>query len=212
VKPVVLVLCAPSGGGKTTIAQTLLARRRDVGFSVSGTTRKPRPGEANGREYWFLTREEFARRRDAGDFVEWAEYGGEWYGTLKAEVDRLFREGKHVILDIEVQGARQVRTRFAEAVLVFILPPSPEALLERLRARHTEGAAQLAARLRTAVGELEEAPRFDHVVINDDLDRAVGEIAGILDQGKGPPRRPPDLAERLRRMRDGLRDQLRSMQ
>jgi len=212
VKPVVLVLCAPSGGGKTTIAQKLVASRPDAGFSVSGTTRKPRPGEVNGREYWFLSREEFARRRDAGEFLEWAEYGGEWYGTLKSEVDRLFREGKHVILDIEVQGARQVRRQFADAVLVFILPPSPGALLERLRGRHTEGAAELAARLRTAVEELDEAPRFDHVVVNDDLDRVVKEVSGILDQGRGQPHRPPDLAERLRKLRDGLRDQLRSME
>src|SRR5207247_772618 len=126
VTPRVVVLSAPSGGGKTTIAKALLARRPDIGYSVSATTRPPRPGEQNGVAYHFLSRDEFARRRDAGEFVEWAEYAGEWYGTLQSEVDRVLRSGRHVLLDIDVQGAAHVQQRYPppQSIGIFILPPS----------------------------------------------------------------------------------------
>jgi guanylate kinase len=117
------VLSSPSGGGKSTIARHLLEAREDVTYSVSATTRAMRPGEENGRHYFFLDRAEFERRVEAGEFVEWAEYGGNLYGTLQAEIDRGLASGRHVVLDIEVAGSRQVRARFPEAVQVFVLPP-----------------------------------------------------------------------------------------
>ena len=185
--PRIVVLAAPSGGGKTTIAKALVAGRADVGFSVSATTRAPRPGEKNGAAYYFVSREEFARRRAAGEFVESAEYAGNLYGTLKSELARLNAAGRHALLDIEIDGARQVRWAYPppQSVSLFIIPPDSAALLERLRGRKSETGAVLARRLERAVEELREAPRFDYVVVNDDLDRAVAEVAAIID-GKRP--------------------------
>jgi len=183
VTPLIVVLAAPSGGGKTTIARSLLARRRDVGFSVSATTRPPRAGERDGEAYFFLSRAEFQRRQAAGEFLESAEYAGELYGTLKAEVERLLKAGRHVLLDIEVQGARQVRERYPPpaSVAIFILPPNGRELVRRLRTRRTESAATIARRLDTAVSELRQVPAFDHVVVNDGLDDAVAQVSGIID-------------------------------
>ena len=179
-KPFLLVLSSPSGGGKTTIARRLLERRPDLGYSTSATTRARRPGEENGRDYWFLDPAEFERRVAAGEFVEHASYNGQRYGTLRSEVERLFREGKNVVLDIEVDGARQVRRRFPDAVLVFVLPPSGAELVRRLKARKTEGAAALRHRMAIASEELAAVPEYDYVVVNDELDRAVGDVESIL--------------------------------
>jgi len=180
VKPFLLVLSSPSGGGKTTIARRLLERRNDVGYSISATTRPRRPGEENGRDYWFLEPAEFERRVKAGEFVEHASYNGQHYGTLRSEVERLFQAGKNVVLDIEVEGARQVRRRFPDAVLVFVLPPTGAELVRRLRARKTEGAAALRHRMAIASEELAAVPEYDYVVVNDELDRAVGDVEAIL--------------------------------
>jgi guanylate kinase len=181
VKPFLLVLSSPSGGGKTTIARRLLDRRGDLGYSVSATTRAQRPGEVHGRDYWFLDPAEFERRVAAGEFVEHARYNGQRYGTLRSEVERLFKEGKTVVLDIEVDGARQVRRQFPDAVLVFVLPPSGAELVRRLRARKTEGPAALRHRMAIACRELAAVPEYDYVVVNDELDRAVGDVEAILD-------------------------------
>jgi guanylate kinase len=184
VKPVVVVLAAPSGSGKTTIARALIARWPDkYGFSVSATTRPPRRGEQDGDAYYFLTRDEVLRRRAAGEFLEWAEYAGELYGTLRREVDRVLGAGRHVLLDIEVQGARQVRQHYPPpaSVAVFILPPSGQELVRRLGGRRTESAHEMAKRLDTAVQELRQAPAFDHIVVNDDLTAAVAEVNSIVD-------------------------------
>lgn len=192
-----LVLSAPSGGGKTTIANALVAAREDVGYSVSATTRAPRPKEQDGMHYHFVSREEFERRLRAGEFLEWAEYGGERYGTLTAEVEKVLASGRHVVLDIEIQGARAVRQRYPEAVLVFVVPPSAEELLRRIGGPGGTRAQSLVARLRRAVEELREAPAYDYVVINADRTEAVAEVAAILDAESRRPRRNPDLEEEL---------------
>jgi len=181
VNPFPLILSSPSGGGKTTIARLLLDRRNDVGYSVSCTTRSPRPGEQEGRDYYFLDRNEFLARRAAGDFAECAEVHGNLYGTLKSEIARVLEHGKHVVMDIDVQGARQLREAFPKTVTVFVLPPSGEVLLSRLRARKTESPQQLAARLDSALQELRAVEEYEYVVVNDDLDQAVQRVGAILD-------------------------------
>jgi guanylate kinase len=190
VKSVVVVLAAPSGGGKTTIARTLEARwPARYGFSVSATTRAPRPGERDGEDYFFLSKDEFRRRQAAGDFLESAEYAGALYGTLKAEIDRVLAAGRHVLLDIEVQGARQVRKQYPPPAsrAVFILPPSAAELLRRLQGRRTESPHEMAKRLETAIRELRQAEAFDHVIVNDDLDTAVATVHTLLEAPEAAP-------------------------
>jgi guanylate kinase len=190
----VIVLTAPSGGGKTTITKALLADRRDMGYSVSATTRKPRPGEADGIAYHFLSRDEFARRRAAGAFIEWAEYAGEWYATLKSEVEQVLASGRHVVIDVEIQGAQQVARRYPapQSVGIFILPPSASAWERRLVGRGTESRAGLAKRLEQAVAEIKQSLDWKHIVINDDLPRAVAEISAIVDADGAVTHRPPE--------------------
>jgi guanylate kinase len=193
VKPFLLVLSAPSGGGKTTVARALLAAREDVGYSVSATTRPPRAGERNGVDYHFLDSEEFDRRVAAGEFLEWADYGGHKYGTLTAEVERVLAAGRHVVLDIDVVGARQVRARCPNVVRVFIIPPSADALMGRLGGRNTERTTDLVRRLRHAVEELAEAPEYDYIVVNADRTQTVAEVAAIVDAEARRPARHPEL-------------------
>jgi len=181
VNPFPIILSAPSGGGKTTIAHELLRRRSDVGYSISCTTRLPRPGESSGTDYHFLTREEFLRRRAAGKFAESAEVHGNLYGTLRSEIARVLSCGQHVVMDIDVQGARQMREAFPKVVTVFVLPPSGEVLLDRLRARKTESPEQLVARLHSALQELRAVDEYEYVVVNDDLEHAVQRVEAILD-------------------------------
>lgn len=180
-KPFLLVLSSPSGGGKTSIAKRILATRPDTGYSVSATTRPQRGTERDGVDYHFLSRATFDARVAADEFLEWAEYGGHLYGTLRAEVDRVRASGRHVVLDIEVVGARQLRRSIPEAVHVFILPPSVPVLVERLTGRQTDAAEAVVKRLRHAADELLELPMYDYVVVNDDLDRAVAQVSSILD-------------------------------
>jgi guanylate kinase len=181
VNPFPIILSAPSGGGKTTIARELLRRRSDVGYSISCTTRLPRAGEANGSDYYFLTREEFLRRRAAGDFAESAEVHGNLYGTLRTEISRVLGQGRHVIMDIDVQGARQIRVAFPSTVTVFVLPPSGEVLLNRLRGRKSESPEQLVARLHSALEELRAVEEYEYIVVNDDLEHAVQRVGSIVD-------------------------------
>lgn len=176
-----VILSAPSGGGKTTIARMLLKRRPDLGYSVSCTTRQPRPDEVAGRDYYFMTRAEFLADRESGAFAESAEVHGNLYGTRKAEVKRVLGGGQHVVMDIDVQGAVQFIRAFPLSVTIFILPPSAEVLLERLRGRNTESPAQLAARLQSALQELQQVDEYEYVVINDDLERAVSSVESIID-------------------------------
>jgi guanylate kinase len=181
VSPFPVILSAPSGGGKTTIARMLLDRRSDLGYSVSCTTRAPRPGEVAGRDYYFISRAEFLDKREQGAFAESAEVHGNLYGTLRREVERVMSAGQHVVMDIDVQGAVQFMRAFPQSVTIFILPPSAEVLLERLRARKTESPAQLAARLQSALQELQQVGEYEYVVVNDDLERAVSSVESIVD-------------------------------
>ncbi len=177
----VFVITGPSGVGKGTLIRALLERVAQLELSVSATTRAPRPGEKDGVAYHFLAREEFARRVAEGDFVEWAEYSGNRYGTLRSELERRVEQGRPVVLEIELQGARQVREKMPEAVQVFIAPPSRETLRRRLEGRGTDTDEQVTRRLQTADAELAAQPEFQHVVVNNDLDDAIAELVAIID-------------------------------
>lgn len=176
----VFVITGPSGVGKGTLIRSLIDRVPELELSVSATTRAPRPGEQDGVAYHFLDREEFDRRVAAGEFVEWAEYSGNRYGTLRSELARTLERGRPVVLEIELQGARQVREKLPEAVQVFIAPPSAETLRTRLLRRGTDTPEQVQRRLETAGAELAAQPEFPHVVINDRLDDAVGALVAIV--------------------------------
>jgi guanylate kinase len=176
----VFVITGPSGVGKGTLIRGLLERVAGLELSVSATTRPPRPGEGDGVDYHFLSDEEFDRRVANGDFVEHAGYSGHQYGTLRSELERRMAEGAGVVLEIEVQGARQIRAAMPEAVQVFIAPPSVEALRARLVGRGTDAPADVEARLATALQELEAEKEFEYVVVNDRLEQATEELAGIV--------------------------------
>jgi len=174
------VISGPSGAGKGTVVALLRERLDGLAVAVSATTRAPRPGEVDGREYRFLTRAAFTREVAAGAFLEWVEYSGDLYGTLRREVEEQLAHGEDVILEIELRGARAIRLAMPEAVLVFIAPPSLDELGRRLRARGTETGDAVARRLGIAAVELSAVAEFDHVVVNDEAERAAGELADII--------------------------------
>jgi len=176
----VFVITGPSGVGKGTLIRGLMERLDKLELSVSATTRAPRPGEHDGVDYHFLSREEFDRRVAQEDFVEHADYAGRRYGTLRSELEDRVRAGVPVVLEIEVQGARQVRAAMPEAVQVFIAPPSLAALRTRLIGRGTDDAEEVERRLRVAEQELAAQPEFAHVVVNDRLDEALDRLTAIL--------------------------------
>ena len=180
-----IVLSAPSGAGKTTIARALVEGTEDVVFSVSATTRPARDHEMDGVDYHFLSEQDFQAMIKADEFVEWAEVHGHLYGTSRKAVEEALDDGRFLILDIDVQGALQIRQRVADAVLVFVLPPSADVLVERLRERGTEGEDTVTRRIENARGELEQASQFDYIVVNENLDQAIDEVRGIvLAQGR----------------------------
>lgn len=177
------MIAGPSGVGKGTLIRGLLERVPNLELSISATTRAPRPGEADGVEYHFLDPEEFERRVHAGEFVEHASYLGRRYGTLRSELERRTEEGGTVVLEIEVQGARQVRAAMPGALQVLILPPSLDALRERLVGRGTDAPEKIEQRLRTAEQEIEARDEFPHVIVNDSLEQATDELVAIVRGG-----------------------------
>jgi guanylate kinase len=203
-RPPPLVLAAPSGTGKTTIARALVSRHEEYTFSVSATTRPARRGEVDGADYQFVSHEEFDRMIREDQLVEWAEVHGNHYGTPRRSLEHARSVGRIPVLDIDVQGARQIRERIPEAVLVFVFPPSADALWERLTARGTEALEEVRRRLQNARGELGEAAHFDYVVVNDELERAVGRVRAIVEAESQRPSRILDLRAAVGEIQAGI--------
>ncbi|HPC04635.1 MAG TPA: guanylate kinase [Syntrophales bacterium] len=181
---VVLVVSAPSGGGKTTLCREFLKAFPGVSFSVSSTTRPPRPGEVDGKDYRFISTEEFRRKIEEGAFVEWAENFGHFYGTLADEVERPRRLGMDVLLDVDTRGAKSLRARFPEGVFIFILPPSIEVLKERLSHRGSEGTEALRLRISRAMDEIQESVWYDYLIINEDLRASIEALKAVYTAEK----------------------------
>ena len=199
--PVVLV--APSGTGKTTLAQRLVSGSPAYVFSVSVTTRTPRSGEVDGVHYRFVDREAFEAMADRGDLAEWAEVHGRLYGTPRDQLERAAARGEHVVLDIDVQGARQIRSAVPGAKAIFVLPPDVDTLVARLTGRGTEDPANVARRLRSALQELQAVEEFAYVVVNDDLEGCLTAIRGIVaGTEKGIGREA--ASQRARALRDAV--------
>ncbi|HWC65662.1 MAG TPA: guanylate kinase [Thermoanaerobaculia bacterium] len=194
------IVSSPSGGGKTTLIARLLTRHAgDLHFSVSHTTRPKRNGEEDGREYHFVSAKDFRAMIGRDEFLEWAEVHGNLYGTARKEVLPRLVAGQDVILDIDVQGVRQVKERHPESIAVFILPPSAAELSRRLRARGLDDEGQIEKRLANAAREIDEVSRYDYAIINDDLERALGSLEAIVSAARLRPARLRDQIDRIRK-------------
>ncbi len=207
-KPFPVILSSPSGAGKTSLAKRLLQLRPDTGYSVSCTTRSPREGEEEGRDYYFMSVEQFQAARSKGAFAESASVHGNLYGTLRSEVKRVLDSGQHVVMDIDVQGAKQLASAFPQSVLIFILPPSAELLLGRLKGRGSEDDARLKRRLESAITELGVVSDYHYVVVNDDLDRATATLSSILDGEAARTQRLDGLASMVAEISQGISEEL----
>jgi guanylate kinase len=174
------MVVAPSGAGKSTLVNALLAQEPAIKLSISTTTRPPRPGETHGREYYFTTAEDFVARAAQGEFLEWAEVHGNYYGTSRVLVEQQMKAGTDILLEIDWQGARQVRKQFPQAAGVFILPPSIDALEERLNKRGQDSQHVIARRLLAAGGEIAHAPEFEYVIINEEFTVALAQLSAIV--------------------------------
>lgn len=179
-----IVISGPSGVGKDTLIKRLLDLDRNLRYSVSCTTRAPRPGEIDGVHYTFLDRPAFQRLIDEGAFLEWATYNGNLYGTLSGRVEQARAGGHDIVLKIEVQGAEQVRQRVADGLFIFVVPPSTGELARRQEERNSESSSVMASRREIAEREMTYASRYDHVVVNDDLERAVAEVLAVIRQAR----------------------------
>lgn len=176
----VVVVSGPSGAGKSSFVKVLLDEGPELRYSVSATTRARRSHEVDGQDYFFLSREEFQRRVDAGEFVEWAHVHGEMYGTLRSQTDEALRQGKNVLLDVDVQGGKSVRQSYPEGVFIFVLPPTLDALEKRLRGRGTDSEERIRLRLENARREIPMAREYDYAVVNDDLAAASRKVVSIV--------------------------------
>jgi guanylate kinase len=190
---ILFVVSSPSGGGKGTLIQRILKKGLNLSYSVSFTTRTPRNGEVDGREYFFVTPEKFEQMKDADEFLEWAHVHGKLYGTSRSQVAREISEGRDIVLEVDVQGAASIRDLIPDSVSVFILPPSFEVLRQRLLDRGTDSPEELDLRLRNARKELQDHLAFQYLIINDDADRAADQLSAIVQ------------AERARLHRQGPR-------
>ena len=178
--PTVFIVSAPSGSGKSTLVEKLMQIVPKLHFSVSYTTRQPRGNEQNGRDYFFIPREEFELRIEKGEFLEWAEVFGNYYGTHQSELDRTFAEGADLVLDIDVQGARQLKEKIPAAVTIFILAPSRQVLEQRLRARSQDAEAVIERRLREAAEEIRNCSSYDYVLVNREVEASVDNLVSIV--------------------------------
>jgi len=194
--PLLLIVSSPSGAGKTTLTNRLLASEKGLVFSVSHTTRKPRTGEVDGREYHFVDRSDFERRITGGEFLEWAEVHGNLYGTARSEIERA-RGARGLIFDVDYQGARQIKSADPAAVAVFILPPNMHVLLERLRGRASDDEATVMRRYKGAREEIRHYGAFDYLLVNEDVERASEQLIAILRAEECRSRRLAPMAERL---------------
>ena len=183
-KGILYVVSAPAGCGKDTILNKLFKCTDKVGYAVSATTRTARSGETDGVHYHFLTREEFEQKIDNNEFVEYTEYCGNYYGTLRRSIEELFSQGKDVILKIEVEGAMNIRKQFPDSCLIFIIPPSWKALEQRLRSRNTESEEKIKARTSQALTEILYAKNYDYLIVNDNLDTAVDDLLSVIHAEK----------------------------
>jgi len=174
------IVSAPSGAGKTTLCRNVVASLPQLKFSVSYTTRQPRPGETPGADYTFISREDFQSMIDRAEFIEWAEVHGERYGTSRKRLHEMTCSGYDVILDIDTQGAMQIKEKHSEGTYVFVMPPSMEVLRQRLRSRMTDSLQEIEKRLKRSVAEIKTYPEYDYVIINDNLEKAVREFEAII--------------------------------
>ena len=195
------VIAAPSGAGKTSLVRALMQRRPTLRFSISYTTRAQRPTERNEHDYFFVDKEKFEQMRDAGEFLEHARVFDNYYGTSRSQVERLLDAGQDVLLEIDWQGAQQIRRTLPECRSIFVLPPSRAALEQRLRGRGTDSDEVIARRLRDSLADLSHWGEFDYIVVNDDFDRATGELEAIVTgQGEHLRRNRAELRELLARL------------
>lgn len=200
-----VVVSSPSGAGKTTLCHRLMQEFPKVRFSVSCTTRKPRTGEVDGKDYRFLTKEQFRAMADAGEFAEWAEVHGNYYGTPRSEVDAALQGGQDVLFDIDWQGGRQLKVLYPnDAVMIWILPPSLEVLEQRLRRRATDSLEVVERRLKNAKRELQEYGNYDYLIVNEDLERAYDQMRAVYVAAQASIKRMGPYAEALvRQVREG---------
>jgi len=194
---VVFVVSAPSGAGKSTLIQRVLERDRGLVFSVSYTTREPRPGEVPGKSYHYISRKEFENLLAEGAFLEWAEVYGHYYGTHRSYYDLARSQGKDLLLDIDTEGARQLRSRLPEVVTIFVLPPSREVLERRLRSRGQDSEEAIRRRLQAAAGEAQKYVEYDYVVVNDDLEAATAQLGCIIQAERSRRHRMEPHAEQI---------------
>ena len=184
------ILSGPAGAGKGTLRKKLFEHVPDIGYSVSCTTRKIRPGEVEGRDYYYVAKSEFGRMITREEFLEWAEVHGNYYGKRRADVERALNEGRDIVLEIDVQGCRQIKSREPDAIMIFITAPSLDDLEIRLEERGTETQEQLDMRLRNAAMEMRYAREYDHIIVNDDIQRAADELVGLIKRYRGRKHNP----------------------